>query len=330
MEGSKKLSGTSVLITGVAGNIGSSFAQKLIDEGCCRVVGVDNLITGSRLKLPSSKSENFDFIEADVNNFESIKSIFENENFDYVFHFAALVGVKRTIDNPLMVLNDINGIRNILTLSVENKIKRFFYSSSSEVYGEPVEIPQIEDTTPLNARLPYAVVKNIGEVFVRTYQKEFGLNYTIFRFFNTYGPNQSDDFVISKFIKFALAGEHIPIYGDGSQTRTFCYIDDNVDTMYGCMKYDLFINDTLNIGSDKEMRIGELANLIIKLTTSKSRIQYLPKLPEGDMTRRKPSIEKMKLVLRRPILSLEEGLLRVIEKSKFKYQDQSILDRSLN
>ena len=317
MEDSSNLNMINVLITGVAGNIGSSFAQKLIDEGHFRVVGVDNLITGSRSKLPSNTSAKFDFIEADVNNFESLKAIFENEKFDFVFHFAALVGVKRTIDNPLMVLNDINGIRNILTLSVESGVKRFFYSSSSEVYGEPVEIPQIEDVTPLNARLPYAAVKNIGEVFVKAYRKEFGLNYTIFRLFNTYGPNQSDDFVISKFIKLALEGRHIPIYGDGTQTRTFCYVDDNVDTMYGCMNFDLFVDDTLNIGSDIEMRVGDVATLIIKLTKSNSNIQYLPKLPEGDMTRRKPSIEKMKLVLRRPILSLEEGILKVIEKAKF-------------
>ena len=316
MEDSSKLPVIRVLITGVAGNIGSSFAQKLIDVGCYRVVGVDNLITGSRSKLPRSTSEKFEFIEADVNNFESLKNVFHNEKFDYVFHFAALVGVKRTIDNPLMVLNDINGIRNILALSVENKIKRFFYSSSSEVYGEPVEIPQIEETTPLNARLPYSVVKNIGEVFVRTFRKEFGLNYTIFRFFNTYGPNQSEDFVISKFIKFALQGENIPIYGDGTQTRTFCYIDDNVDTMYGCMKSDLFVDGTLNIGSDIEIRIGDVAALIIRLTNSNSKVRYMPKLPEGDMTRRKPSIEKMKLVLKRPTLSLEEGILKVIKKRK--------------
>ena len=107
--------------------------------------------------------------------------------FDYVFHYAAVVGVHRTLQNPLAVLRDIDGIRNILELSKNTGVKRVFYSSSSEVYGEPVEIPQNESTTPLNSRLPYAIVKNLGEAYFKSYQQEFGLDYTIFRFFNKIG-----------------------------------------------------------------------------------------------------------------------------------------------
>ena len=150
--------------------------------------------------------------------------------FDYVFHYAAVVGVKRTQENPIMVLNDIEGIKNVLQLSKNSSVKRVFFSSSSEVYGEPVELPQNEETTPLNSRVPYAIVKNVGESFFRSYFKSYGLPYTIFRFFNTYGPNQSEDFVIAKFLKSALINEDITIYGDGSQTRTFCYVDDNINT----------------------------------------------------------------------------------------------------
>src|SRR6185369_10068764 len=115
-------------------------------------------------------------------------------------------GVKRTLSNPVMVLNDINGIRNILNLSKNTGVKRVFYTSSSEVYGEPVEYPQNEHTTPLNSRLPYAIVKNVGEAFLRSFKKEYDLDFTIFRLFNTYGPKQSVDFVMTRFLSLALKG----------------------------------------------------------------------------------------------------------------------------
>lgn len=121
--------------------------------------------------------------------------------------------MKRTTDNPVSVLHDIDGIRNVLDLCKNTGVKRVFFSSSSEVYGEPVEFPQNEHTTPLNSKLPYAIVKNIGEAFLRSYHKEYGLDYTVFRFFNTYGPKQSKDFVVSKFIRAALKGRTSPYTG---------------------------------------------------------------------------------------------------------------------
>jgi UDP-glucose 4-epimerase len=117
-----------------------------------------------------------------------------------------------------------------------------FFSSSSEVYGEPVHLPQNEETTPLNSRLPYAIVKNVGESYFRSYFQEFGLKYTIFRFFNTYGPKQSPDFVMAKFIQAAQKNEDITLYGDGMQTRTFCYIDDNIDACLLTMKDEKYSN----------------------------------------------------------------------------------------
>jgi UDP-glucuronate decarboxylase len=196
-------------------------------------------------------------------------------------------------------------------------VKRVFYSSSSEVYGEPVEIPQNELTTPLNSKLPYAIVKNIGEAYLRSYHQEYGLEFTIFRFFNTFGPKQSPDFVISKFIRLALTNRDIPLYGDGQQTRTFCYIDDNVDTCLNAFYQDAFINDVLNIGSAHEITILELANLIIKVTKSDSRIIHLPALVEGDMKRRLPDNSKMMTLIDRPLLSLEEGLKKVLAMPEF-------------
>ena len=204
-----------ILITGGAGNVGSSLAEYLTNNQNNYVIIFDNLLTGSLSKLPSKNKLNWRFIKGDVNNYKDISTVMISNHFDFIFHYAAVVGVQRTTDNPKMVLDDIEGIKNILDLSKNTGVKRVFYSSSSEVYGEPVEMPQHEDTTPLNSKLPYAIVKNLGEAFLKSYQKEFGLNYTIFRFFNTYGPNQSTDFVVARFIASALKNKVLKIYEIG-------------------------------------------------------------------------------------------------------------------
>ena len=297
-----------ILITGGAGNIGSSLAERLSQDLNSEIVIVDNLLTGDPHKIPLSR-KNITFIKGDVNKYSDISSIMLCHKFDYVFHYAAVVGVKRTIENPRLVLNDIDGIKNILDLSKNTSVKKVFYSSSSEVYGEPVEIPQYEDTTPLNSRLPYAIVKNVGEAFFKTYHLEYGLNYTIFRFFNTYGPRQSTDFVISKFISLAQQNKDITIYGDGLQTRTFCYIDDNLETTEKILNKSELDNKVINIGSDQEITILDLAKKVIKLLSSSSKIIHIDPLKEGDMTRRKPDISKMKNVLTRDLTSLDDGIL---------------------
>ncbi len=299
-----------ILITGGAGFIGSSLAKRLLGLDQYEIVIVDNFLTGIRSNLPIHS--NCRFIKCDVNNYHEIAPVLTSNHFDYVFHYAAVVGVLRTLDNPAQVLKDLEGIRNILELCKSTNVKRVFFSSSSEVYGEPVELPQNEDTTPLNSRLPYAVVKNVGEAFCRSYLQEFDQNYTIFRFFNTYGPGQSQDFVISKFLRAAVNNAPITIYGDGSQNRTFCYIDDNTDCVVKIMEGDLMMNDVINIGSDINYTILELANLIIKVTGSKSEIVYLPPLKEGDMTRRLPDSSKMKEILNRPFTPLDEGLMNLV------------------
>jgi len=308
---------TRILVTGGAGFVGSCLAQRLADNPDNYVVVVDNLLTGSESKLPISIHNNFRFIKADVNDLSDISAIFQTFSFEYVFHYAAVVGVKRTIANPVMVLNDLNGIRNVLSLCKNTGVKRIFYSSSSEVYGEPVEFPQNEHTTPLNSRLPYAIVKNVGEAYLRAFSQEFGLQYTIFRFFNTYGPKQSIDFVMSKFLAAALNNQEITIYGDGSQTRTFCHIDDNVDACLNAFYNDLIVNDVVNIGNDYELTILDLAKKIIEVTNSKSNIVFLPALKEGDMTRRCPDITVMRSLLSRNLTTLEVGIKKLIQAKQF-------------
>lgn len=297
-----------ILITGGCGNVGGSLARRLSKDSNNFITIVDNLITGSKQKLPDENAKNWVFYQKDCNDFSSMSDIMNSNNFDYVFHYAALVGVKRTLASPIMVLDDIKGIENMLKLSNENGIKRFFYSSSSEVYGEPVEFPQKEDTTPLNSRLPYAIVKNVGEAFVKSYYKEHGLNFSIFRFFNTYGPMQSVDFVMAKFINQAKQNEDITIHGDGSQTRTFCYVEDNLDVVEEILNNELVPNEVLNIGNDIEISVLELAKKIIKICGSKSKIIHLPALEEGDMTRRLPDISRMKNILGKELTSLDDGI----------------------
>ena len=297
-----------VLITGGAGNIGSSLVRVLLNTGKYHVTVLDNLSTGSTKNIPNTQQENFNFFDGDVNCLKDVIKVFRDNNFDYVFHYAALVGVERTQQNPLKVLEDIEGIKNILNLSVEHNIDRVFYSSSSEVYGEPVEIPQNETTTPLNSKLPYAIVKSVGESFMRTFHEHYGLDFTIMRFFNTYGPRQKNDFVISKFIELAAENKDLTIYGDGSQTRSFLHVDDNIEFTIKILEEKKLINDVVNVGSDVEITIIDLANLIIESLDSKSKIVFLPPLKEGDMTRRQPDISKMKSVFNKKIISLKDGI----------------------
>lgn len=306
-----------ILVTGGAGFIGSCLAEKLIEDKNNYVVIVDNLSTGFLRHLPSCDRTNWRFIKCDVNDYRDISEIMLSFQFDYVFHYAAVVGVSRTQEHPVKVLADIKGIDYILKLSKNSGVKRVYFSSSSEVYGEPTELPQNEETTPLNSRLPYAVVKNLAEAYLKSYNKEFGLEYTIFRFFNTYGPKQSVEFVMSRFIKLALSNRDITIYGDGTQTRTFCYVNDNIDACVNAFNNNLHINDVVNIGSDFELPVIDLARLIIKITGSSSGISHLPPLEEGDMRRRFPDVSKMLALLNRKPVEIEMGIKETLKNPLF-------------
>jgi nucleoside-diphosphate-sugar epimerase len=302
-----------ILVTGGAGFIGSSLAEKLAADKNNSIIILDDLTTGTKTKIPTSKHKNIQFIKCDVNDWKDISGIMYSHPLDYIFHYAAVVGVKRTLEHPVNVLKDLEGIKNLLKCAKNTGVKRVYFSSSSEVYGESVHFPQHEETTPLNSRLPYAIVKNASEAYLKSYHQEYGLEYTIFRFFNTFGPKQSKDFVVSRFIARALHNEPIQVYGDGTQMRTFCYIDDNVDATVTAFEKKLYVNDVVNIGGDIEMTILDLAKTIIKLTKSKSKIVHLPPLKDGDMTRRKPDLARMNKLLNRKPVKLEDGLMRIIK-----------------
>lgn len=301
---------TNILVTGGAGNIASALTTRLAADAANFVVVADNLLTGNVKKVPTHLP-NVRFVKCDVNRWDDIGPLFFVHNFDFVFHFAAVVGVQRTLANPLMVLDDIKGFENVLKLSKNTGVKRVYFSSSSEVYGEPFEIPQNEKTTPLNSRLPYAVVKNVGEAYLTTYHREYGLPYTIFRFFNTYGPNQTEDFVLPRFVRLAMRGEPLTVYGDGQQTRTFCYVDDTVGACLSAHYRKAFVNDVVNVGGAEEITIRALAELVIEACGSRSELKFLPPLAEGDMTRRCPDVTKMLTLLDRPPVTLREGIVKL-------------------
>lgn len=304
------------LITGGAGHVGGTLARNLVKNRDNFVVIVDNLSTGSVKNLPSEEYTNWSFHQADVNDIKWCLEASKWPAFDFVFHYAAVVGVARTQDNPTSVMQDLEGIRNILDLSVMYKVDRVFFASSSEVYGEPVEMPQHEKTTPLNSRIPYAVVKNAGESYIQAYHQEYGLPFTILRLFNTYGPRQSHDFVITRFLKAALSNQTISIYGDGLQTRTYFHVDDHVASIERMIYRGFALNSVINVGNDVEITVLDLAKKVVELTGSKSKIVHKPALPAGDMKRRCPDISFLKTILDKETISLDQGLSMLIRSYK--------------
>lgn len=303
------------LVTGGAGFIGSHLCERLAKDGN-KVICLDNLSSGRFENINHIKGK-FEFVKADVNEQKEVESIFKKNKFDGVFHYAATVGVKRTLENPIMVMNDIIGIRNILRLSNIYKARKVVFASSSEVYGEPVEIPEVE-SGHVNAKMPYAVVKLAGETYCDAYLKKYGLRTCSLRFFNVYGPQQecSDyGFVVGIFIKQVLKDRNPTVYGDGTQTRDFVYIDDNIEASIRAMELEA-PTGPINIGTGKPTTIYDLAELIIKLCEKKDRLEpVLVPMPEGryDIKHRFPNVSKMQKLLNfRPKYKLEEGLKKTI------------------
>ncbi len=307
-----QLQGTTVLITGGAGFVGSNMADRLLSLGA-RVVCLDNLSTGKKENIAEALlSPSYTFVHGDANNKEDLLSLFENEKFDYVFHYAATVGVIRTVENPLSVLHDIEGIRHVLELSHIHGVKKVMYASSSEVYGEPLELPEREDGR-LSPELPYATVKLIGEHFMRAYFQTYGLKTCSLRFFNVYGPKQdasAKGFVAGVFIREALEQRNLTIFGEGNQTRDFVYIADNIEASLRALLSDATNGEAMNIGRGTPVTIQELAQKVIEVSgNTHLKVEFQPLRKAGEILHRTPSLEKMKTCIDfvSPT-SLEEGL----------------------
>ena len=300
-----------IVITGGSGFVGSYLCEKLINDGH-KIIVIDNLLTGSTENINNLLvNENFSFIEHDVQDHIEIE-----DKVDYVLHFASAASPKAYTEHPVNTLK-AGSVGTINTLGLAKKHSaEYLLASTSEVYGDPLISPQNEEywgnVNPNGERSMYDEAKRFAEAAVATYSRSYGLKTKIVRIFNTYGPRMqlNDGRVVTNFIVQALRNENITIYGDGSQTRSFSYVEDTVAGIISLMnstEYDVF-----NIGNPNEMTVGQLAEKIIKLTNSTSKIKYL-ELPNDDPKQRKPDITKAKTKLNwEPKVNLEEGLRKTI------------------
>lgn len=305
------------LITGGAGFIGSNLAGELLKKGYTVIV-LDNLCTGTTRNIePFQNNPNFSFIRHDVT-----KEIPVFESVDYIYHLASPASVPdyQRLDEETALVNSV-GIRNMLRVAKAYNA-RFLYTSTSEVYGNPVIHPQVESywgyVNPNGVRSCYDESKRFGEMMALLYKKRYGVDARIVRIFNTYGPNMrpDDGRVISNFINQALTGKPLTVYGDGSQTRSFCYVDDNVRGLIAVMEKDGISGEVMNLGNPEEYTMLDLANKIIRITKSSSKIEH-HELPKDDPERRCPDITKIrKLVGWEPEISVDEGLEKTIEYYK--------------
>lgn len=255
------------LVTGCAGFIASHLVDRLLDEGY-RVIGVDNFRTGTKANIAkASENPNFRFLEEDITSYSFGDTI--SEELDIVFHLAAVASVSLSTKDPLLVnKHNVEGTLNVLEIARKRNAKRFVFSSSAAVYGNPELLPVREDF-PLSALSPYAASKISAEYYVQSYRESFGIDYVILRFFNVYGPRQDESEysgVIAIFAGRAMEGKPLMIEGDGHQTRSFIHIQDVVDAIFEAGEKDSAKNQILNISGNEVISILELAQTISKLT----------------------------------------------------------------
>ncbi|MFQ5637808.1 MAG: UDP-glucuronic acid decarboxylase family protein [bacterium] len=299
------------LVTGGAGFLGSHICEYLLRKGH-EVIAMDNLLTGAVLNIEHLQGEKFKFIKHNVTEY-----IYCAGQIDYVLHFASPASPKDYLELPIQTLKvGALGAHKALGLALE-KEATFLLASTSEVYGDPQVHPQSEDywghVNPVGPRGVYDEAKRFGEAITMAYHRFHDLDAKIVRIFNTYGPRMrpKDGRAIPAFVPQALKNQPITVFGDGSQTRSFCYVDDLVEGIYRLLISDY--HEPLNIGNPSEMTIKELAETIVAVTGSKSEIIYYP-LPEDDPKVRQPNIAKAKEILDwEPTVSLESGLKKTIE-----------------
>lgn len=301
-----------ILVCGGAGFIGSNLCSRLIAKGE-RVICVDNFSTGNAANLKELVSSLFSSVSHDIT--EPLKI---EEDIDEIYNLASIASPQHYLKDPIHTLKtNVIGSLNLLELACENDAK-ILQASTSEVYGDPLEHPQKEtykgNVNPIGVRACYDEGKRAAESLFFDYNRMHGTRIKVVRIFNTYGPNMNpyDGRVVSNFIIQSLKGEDITIYGDGRQTRSFCYIDDLVDGLYEMMNSREDFLGPVNIGNPEEISILELAQKIIQMTDSESELIFCP-LPSDDPVQRKPDIRLAKDELGwEPKIKLEEGLEKTI------------------
>ena len=302
------------LITGGAGFLGSHLSEYLLNKGH-EVVCMDNLITGSKQNISGIKSGNFHFINHNVSEFIELDG-----DLDYILHFASPASPIDYLELPIQTLKvGALGTHNALGVA-KAKNATFLLASTSEVYGDPLVHPQPEEywgnVNPIGPRGVYDEAKRFAEAITMAYHRAHGVNTKIVRIFNTYGPRMriNDGRAIPNFLKQALTGDDLTIYGNGSQTRSFCYVSDLVEGIYRLLMSDQ--HEPVNIGNPVEMTIKQMADKILQATQSQSKIVQVP-LPEDDPKTRQPNITLAKKLLDwEPKVRLDEGLESTLEYFK--------------
>ena len=305
------------LITGGAGFIGSSLSTRLINEGN-KVVAIDNFCDFYDEKVKQNnvkellQNENFKLYRADIRDREAVKKIFEENEIDVVMHLAAMAGVRPSIENPVLY-QEVNcmGTQNILEEMKAHNVKNLVMASSSSVYGNCKEVPFTEDMIVDFAISPYAATKKANEVMTHVYHKLFDMNVIMLRFFTVYGPKQRPDLAINKFTRLMLNNEEIPMFGDGSTSRDYTYIDDIVDGIIKSCDYVMSHNNVyeiLNLGNSSPVSLKEMINTIAKTIGVEPKIKQLPMQP-GDVDRTFADVSKAKkLIGYEPKTSFEDGI----------------------
>ena len=304
------------LVTGAAGFIGSHLSEYLLDRGFS-VVGMDNLLTGDLTNIQHLTGRDFVFVRHDVTNYINLEG-----PLDWIFHFASPASPIDYLRVPIQTLKVGSlGTHNSLGLA-KAKRARFLLASTSEVYGDPLVHPQREDywgnVNPIGPRGVYDEAKRFAEAMTMAYHRAHGVDTRIVRIFNTFGPAMriEDGRAIPAFFTQALRGEDVTVFGDGSQTRSLCYVSDLVDGIFRLMSSD--VSDPVNIGNPHELTIRQLAEKVIALTGSRSRIVTRP-LPVDDPKIRQPDITRARKLLGwEPRVTLDEGLPRTLEYFKRK------------
>jgi dTDP-glucose 4,6-dehydratase len=310
-----------VVISGAAGFIGSHLVDRYLSAGHF-VIGVDNLLTGDLVNLQAARENKlFAFHKADVaGNSTALENVVEQYGApDLVLHFASPASPVDYGNHPLETLRvNSRGTEAMAELAHRHKA-RFLFASTSESYGDPLEHPQREsywgNVNPVGVRSCYDEAKRYGEAFVSTFIRTEGLDGRIIRIFNTYGPRMQidDGRVVPNFVRQALTGDELTVYGDGSQTRSFCYVDDLVEGIVRCADSDRTRGLVVNLGNPEEHPIREFAEIVCRIVGVPLRTKPMP-LPPDDPTRRCPDISRAKELLEwQPRVSLDEGLSRTIE-----------------
>lgn len=306
------------LVTGGAGFIGSHLCKKLLDLGK-KVLCLDNMFTGTYDNISELYSNpNFEFINANVIHPLQL-------DVDEIYNLACPASPIQYQYDPIMTTKtSFLGALNVLDLAKRNCAK-VLQASTSEIYGDPLVHPQTEDyrgnVNAIGPRACYDEGKRVAETLFSDYRRLYGVDTKIVRIFNTYGPHmlENDGRVVSNFIMQALGEKPLTIYGDGSQTRSFCYVDDLVNGLISMMETDSKVSGPINLGNPREMTVLELAEMIIKKTSSNSEIVF-DKLPEDDPVKRKPNIDLAVAKLNwRPIVPIEEGIEKTIQYFKSRH-----------